>query len=314
MKYLAASCLVCLVFGLQAFAQAKGQAGPGNPFDYDAKPPLDIQEKSVEKVEGAQVHDISYASPKGGRVPAYLVAPEGKGPFAGIIFLHWGQGDRTEFLSEALLHAQAGAVSLLVDAPHNRPDYPAFRYFADPEKERDMYIQLVVDLRRGVDLLLARPDVDPKRIGYVGHSLGATWGGALAGVEKRIRALVLMGGLPSLTDLPPGDKFANLLRRQFSEEQIRKYGEVISPINPDHFVGRAAPARLFFQFAKWDRFISERSAANYQKAASEPKEARWYRTSHEFNDLESLRDRAEWLRLQLGLGPVKAGAFSPQRR
>ena len=40
--------------------------------------------------------------------------------------------------------------------------------------------------------LIARDDVDPERLGYVGHSLGATWGGALAGVEKRVKAFVLM--------------------------------------------------------------------------------------------------------------------------
>ncbi len=33
---------------------------------------------------------------------------------------------------------------------------------------------MVVDLRRAVDVLMARKEVDSKRIGYVGHSLGAT--------------------------------------------------------------------------------------------------------------------------------------------
>ncbi len=78
----------------------------------------------MEKLSGISVHDISYASPKGGRVPAYLVVPDGKGPFAAIEFVHWGQGDRTEFLSEALLYAKSSAVSLLIDAPYNRPEYP----------------------------------------------------------------------------------------------------------------------------------------------------------------------------------------------
>jgi hypothetical protein len=34
------------------------------------------------------------------------------------------------------------------------------------ESERDWYIQMVMDLRRVVDVLVARKDVDPDRIGY----------------------------------------------------------------------------------------------------------------------------------------------------
>jgi dienelactone hydrolase len=35
-------------------------------------------------------------------------------------------------------------------------------------------IQIIVDLRRGLDLLVARPEVDSSRLAYGGHSLGAT--------------------------------------------------------------------------------------------------------------------------------------------
>src|SRR6266849_6322048 len=40
-------------------------------FDYDSKQPLDIDDKIIEETPDAVIHDISYASPKGGRVPAY---------------------------------------------------------------------------------------------------------------------------------------------------------------------------------------------------------------------------------------------------
>ena len=42
-------------------------------FLYDRKMPLDVREIGVENRDGIQVHDISYVSPKGGRVTAYLV-------------------------------------------------------------------------------------------------------------------------------------------------------------------------------------------------------------------------------------------------
>src|SRR5216683_6734288 len=89
-------------------------------FDYDPKMPLDVREVGVENRDGIKVHDISYASPKGGRVTAYLVVPSGKGKFAGLIFMHVRPGSRAIFLDEALSYARMGGVSLLIDAPFSR--------------------------------------------------------------------------------------------------------------------------------------------------------------------------------------------------
>jgi len=172
----------------------------------------------------------------------------------------------------------------------------------------------VVDARRGLDLLLSRPDVDPKRVAYVGHSLGATWGGALAGVEKRVRAYVLMGGLPNITDFSGDDSFSQQVRKRYTAEQINKYAEIVGPLNPENFVGRSSPARLFFQFARWDRYISSASAGRYERAASQPKLSQYYDTSHEFNDLRSWCDRTEWLRKELQLtGMAKVPACGMNR-
>ena len=62
-------------FSEAAFAQAKPIAALRRMFAYDRRLPLDMRETGVENRDGARVHDISYASPKGGRVTAYLVVP-----------------------------------------------------------------------------------------------------------------------------------------------------------------------------------------------------------------------------------------------
>src|SRR5512133_2625422 len=64
-----------------------------NRFDYDASAPLDLREVGVEHRAGVSVYDITYASPKGGRVPAYVVVPDGTGPFAAVIWGHWYWGN-----------------------------------------------------------------------------------------------------------------------------------------------------------------------------------------------------------------------------
>ena len=292
--------LLCLfliaLFSEVAVSQVKPFPELARMFDYDNKAPLDLKENKVEDKDGVKVHDITYVSPKGGRVTAYLVTPPGRGPFAGLVFMHWGFGYRSSFLAEALMLARTGAVSLLIDAPYNRPapwrhDFDA----AKPEVNRDVYIQMVQDLRRGVDLLTARPDVDTKRIGFVGLSLGAHMGGILSGVEKRIKALVLMGGLPTLTER---------LRNNNKDGKFNHDIEVLSPIDPIHYVSHAAPSAIFFQFARRDRFVSEKQAMQYEQAAGEPKLVKWYDTGHELNDIQALSDRADWLHKQIGIGPL----------
>src|SRR6266852_494594 len=146
-------------------------------FDYDRHAPLGLKQSGVQHREHADVYDITYASPKGGVVPAYLVVPRGRGPFAAVVWGHWYWGNssmrnRRQFLDEAIVLAQAGVVSLLTDGPVARPGHIESN---DPLDERVAtdFLQQVIDMRRGVDVLLARRDVDPKRIAFVGHSYKA---------------------------------------------------------------------------------------------------------------------------------------------
>src|SRR3989441_8479203 len=109
---------------------------------------------------------------------------------------------------EALFYAKAGAISLLVDYPWVRPA-PWRRgvpNFDKPELDHEIYIQAVVDIRRGIDLLLARKDVDPKRLAYVGHSYGAQWGAILSAVDERIKTAVLVRGGGEKSRKPPRNK------------------------------------------------------------------------------------------------------------
>jgi dienelactone hydrolase len=296
-----------VIFCKAAFSQSKPLQDTAHAFEYDQKASLDIKEISVEDHDGIKVHDISYASPKSGRVTAYLVVPSSKGSFAGIVYAHWALGNRAEFLPEALLLARAGAVSLLIDEPFVRPASwraPPPGHFTQPEGDRDLFIQTVVDLRRGVDVLLSQPNVDAKRLAYVGHSYSATWGGTLAGVERRIKAYVLMAGDPSVTDFSGEDDEAVAIRNSFTPKQIENYVQIISPLNPINYIGHAAPSALFFQFARHDKYTSKQAELRYAQAASEPKIIKWYETGHELNSIEALRDRAEWLRAQIKIDPL----------
>lgn len=291
---------------------AQAQVGPieslARLYDYDPRQPLDAKETLLYERNGVRVYDVSYASPKGGRATAYLVVPPGKGPFAGLLFGHWGPGNRTEFLPEAMLYAEAGAVSLLVDYPWVRPApwRRKLHQISNAEADHETYVQAVVDLRRGLDLLSARPAVDPRRIAYVGHSYGAQWGAILSAVDKRIKAAVLMGGIPERAAIYLENDDPDLveLRKNTPREQIEKYLQVNARTDPIHYVGHAAPTPLLFQFARYERYFNEAAMVRYARAASEPKLVKWYETGHDLNDVQALLDRADWLRGRIAIKPI----------
>src|SRR5262245_56769429 len=92
-----------------------------SPFQYDANAPLDLWVLAERAAGGVVIRDITYASPRGGEVPAYLILPSQNAPQAGVIFGHWGEGNREEFVDEAVILAGLGFASLCLDAPFRRP-------------------------------------------------------------------------------------------------------------------------------------------------------------------------------------------------
>ena len=283
-------------------------------FAYDASRPLHIEQTLLHERGGVNVYDLSYVSPKGGRVTAYLVVPTTQGRHAGLLFGHWGAGNKTEFLPEATLYARSGAVSLLIDYPWVRPAQwrMKLKEVADPESDYQTRVQTVVELRRGIDLLAARTDVDPNRLAYIGHSFGAQWGAILAAVDGRLKGAILMGGVPDQAAIwrdgnEPGIVEARAALPPGRLEAYLKFSQRTDPV----FYVAHSTTPLFFQFARYERYFNMAAMNRYADAARCPKEVRWYDTGHDLNDPQALADRAAWLKRVVGLAPI--GAFTAKR-
>jgi dienelactone hydrolase len=276
-------------------------------YDYDAKAPLAVEEKLLYERDGVKVFDLSYASPKGGRVSAYLVVPAAKGPHAGLAFGHWGPGNRTEFLAEATLYARAGCASVLIDYPWTRPGQwrKDLKREGDPEGDHALFVQAVVDLRRGLDLLAARPDVDPKRLGYVGHSFGAQWGAILSAVEPRLKAAVLMAGVPDQACIwrDSDDPGIAAWRANVPKDKQDAYLKATERTAAVRYVPHAA-CPLFAQFANHEQYFNKAAMDRYAAALPKGTPVKWYDTGHELNDPQAIVDRAAWLRDRIGIGPL----------
>jgi len=110
--------------------------------------------------------------------------------------------------------------------------HPGFKEDNTPLNQAQIAVgvQQVVNLRRGADLILARKDVDPKRLAYVGHSCDAGVGGHLSGIEKRFKAFVIMaGGLSDEVDM--------------TTTVFKEYRQKIGPEKFDAFIAKFAWTR-----------------------------------------------------------------------
>ncbi|HOI58655.1 MULTISPECIES: hypothetical protein [unclassified Methanoculleus] len=269
-------------------------------FDYDAGEPPGARATGID----VTIRDLTYQAAPDRWVRAYLVAPTpDQSHHAGILFLHPGPGSRATFLAEAVTLAGMGAVSLLVDAPWADDGVAAWgRAVTDPGEAVREHIRTVIDLRRGVDLLLARPDVEPLRIGFVGHSFGALVGGVLAGVDRRLSAAVLMAGTGRFADV------AAVNLPDLQGERLDDYRRTLAEVDPAVWVGRAAPAALLFQSALRDEVFTEEQSREFFERASDPKSIAWYDAGH-YLDEEARRDRIAWLAERLSLKRREAGGF-----
>jgi cephalosporin-C deacetylase-like acetyl esterase len=271
-------------------------------FAYDAKVPLDYQEALLSSRDGVRIYDSSYASPIGGRVQAYTVAPESRAVVAGVVWQHGGGQTRNWFLPDAVALAKAGVVSILMNAPDNRPPEMRAPPAADEfEEQRRTMVQVVVDARRGYDALAAR-GVDAKRIAYVGLSFGAMMGGSLAGTDHRFRTFVLICGLEGFVrhySMSQHPAIASM-RSRAPKADFEKLLAAMAPIDAKNFIGKAT-APLLFQAARFDPGVSESDTQDYFAMAPQPKELKWYDSGHDLNDPQAFADRQAWLRKQLGL-------------
>jgi dienelactone hydrolase len=204
--------------------------------------------------------------------------------------------NRTEFLDEAVVLAHSGVISLL---PDHVIVHPGFVEDSTPLNEQQiaLEVQQDVNLRRGADLLLARPDVDPKRLAYVGHSCDGSAGGFLSGTDKRFKAFVIMAGDLSF-EVDRKTKNFQEYRQKIGADKFDAFAARYSWMDSGKYISHAAPAAMFLQYATDEPFLNGELAKQYFNLVSKPKKLTIYNAQHALNP-EATRDRITFLAEQL---------------
>jgi hypothetical protein len=251
----------------------------------------------------ALVDDLVYRGPDGLDVEAYLVRPAnvgdrptgkrpagGRGP--GLLMWHWldteaPDGNRTQYLDEAAELASAGVVSLL---PQGR-----FPWQIAPDNAEADTAEIraeVARLRAGLDLLAGWADVDPGRLGVVGHDFGGMLAAVGAADDVRVRALVIVAATPRW-----GDWFLRFWR--IADDRI-DYLKTLRPLDPIERIGEVGPAAVLCQFGDRDFYIAPMTALEVHRAAPPGSELLRYDAGHDMRLPEIRADRRAFLARVLG--------------
>ncbi len=180
--------------------------------------PCDLQPRLIreEQKDGYRLQWVDYAVEPDDRVPAIVLLPDGvtatnTAAAVAIWHQHAGQwhlgktepaglaGDPMHHTGVAL--AKLGYVVLCPDAlcfeerqdPEGKlknGDYERFEFLRQVVVGRCMAWKNILDMRRAIDYLASRPEVDAERLGCYGHSMGSTHTWLVGPWEPRLKCLV----------------------------------------------------------------------------------------------------------------------------
>ena len=135
-------------------------------------------------------------------------------------------------------------------ADYKQPDYSTVKY-------REQFVNWTIDLRRGLDYLETRADIDRTRIAYCGISGGVRFGLIQTAIEPRYRSIVLAsGGLR------------------------RSWARMIPEARPTNFAPHIRPPKLIIN-GRYDENVNYRSEIEpFYKLLREPKRQVLYEGGH----------------------------------
>jgi acetyl esterase/lipase len=215
--------------------------------------PLEMHELESVEVDDIVRKKISYQTDSPyRRVTAYLLMPaKCEGRLPAMLCLHqttkMGKGEPAGLGGKANLHyafelARRGYVTLA-------PDYPSFGDYVYDFPADDGYasgsMKAICDNRRAIDVLQSLPEVDPERIGCIGHSLGGHNSIFTAVFDERIKAVVSSCGFTRFHKYYGGklkgwtsDRYMPRIASEFASDPDRvpfDFPELVATIAPRAF-------------------------------------------------------------------------------
>lgn len=261
----------------------------------------DIHVHGREARGSALIEDVTFSGPDGLDVVAYRVSPADAPPDSaiagqrpGILAWHWfdpeaPDGDRTQFVDEAVAWAGSGVTSLL---PQGR--FPWAQPPTTAAADRSAIEAEVGRMLSGLDVLAADPAIDAGRLALVGHDFGGMLAAVAAADANGLRGVVIIAATPRW-----GDWFLPFW--PIADDRI-EYLRALRSLDPIERIAEAAPAEVLFQFGRADFYIAPMSGLEFRRAAPEGSDLKAYDADHAMRAPEIREDRSAFLHRVLDLG------------
>lgn len=213
-----------------------------------------LDSKVIEEVDcGSYLRKtIEYSVERGERVRAFLCMPVGRRDrLPGLFCFHQHGGNRLLGKSEVVgiqgvsdqaygkELAERGFVTLAADAicfedrcqNKESPDYNhVHQLHVRLIQGKTLLGKVLSDVSAGIDLLESLPEVDPDRIGFIGHSYGGRVALFAPVFDRRIKASVCSCGSTNYRDMP-GIQFDFVVPGILEHGDIEDIARLVEPTN-----------------------------------------------------------------------------------
>ena len=162
-------------------------------------PPMDMEIIERLKQHNYTRYTINFTVAQNERVPAYLYVPSRKSKkhrLPAMLALHETDSSGKKSVDGEGHHINLGYAKELAKRGYVviAPDYPGYGDLKGYDFKTDRYqsgtMKSIFDNMRCIDLLQARDDVDPDRIGVIGHSLGGHTALFAGAFDPRLKVIV----------------------------------------------------------------------------------------------------------------------------
>jgi dienelactone hydrolase len=182
-------------------------------YDYDRTKLNPVVDTARDETEDWIREKIAFdAAYNGERMAAYLYLPKrGKPPYQVVLFFPGSNAihdrssskDISARVFDFILKSGRAVIHPIYKSTYERQDSLHSDYADSTIFYKEHVVAWAKDLRRSIDYLETRPDIDPSRVAYYGVSWGGYLGGLMPAVEPRFKAVVLLvAGLEFQRGLP----------------------------------------------------------------------------------------------------------------
>lgn len=232
-----------------------------NHFDFELKKIKALPASGVEIYELKFPSPVKSATPANNTVYAEYYRPAGKGPFPCVIVLDILAGNQKLPQLIAGHLAQNKIAGLFVQMAYYGPRRPKGSpvRFLSPDVGHTIGAirQTVLVLRRATAWMESRPEIDGKRLGIMGVSLGSFVAGLTAEMEPKLgRVGIVLGGgglVDAYYDDPRGATYRKLWEAIGGSK--KKLAKMIAPVDPITHADRLKDRKVLMIAARNDEVV-----------------------------------------------------------